>query len=99
MGDVSFPGFCEDGRQIGFDGLRFRQKIEDLFLVQHIDQFTRQLSDHQPSTLDLVFTLEENPLHKIEYGASLGKSDHVCILLNFIVTKIEQIEKRESTKG
>ena len=51
---------------------------------QHIDEWTRSRSGQLLSTLDYVFTDESNVIDDISYTTALGKSDHVCIELNYI---------------
>ena len=38
----------------------------------------------EPSTLDLVFTNEENMVNNISYSPGLGSSDHLIITFQFI---------------
>jgi len=56
-------------------------KLNDLFLYQHIDEPTRYRPNQTPNTLDLVIANEEHMINQILYQPGLGLSDHVC--LNF----------------
>ena len=74
---------------------RFLECIRDSYLFQHITEPTRQRGNDKPSTLDLVFSNEENMVNNIKYLAPLGRSDHT--ILNFdiicnIDTKPPQIK-------
>ena len=56
-------------------------KLNDLFLYQHVNEPTRYRQNQTPSALDLVITNEEQMINEILYQPGLGLSDHVC--LNF----------------
>ena len=45
---------------------------------------TRQRGSNEPSTLDLLFTNDENMVTNLEYLAPLGRSDHT--ILKFTLT-------------
>jgi len=66
------------------DANKLLNKTNDLFLHQHIKEWTRCRSGQQPSTLDYVLTDEDNVIQEVSYTPPLGKSDHVCISLNYI---------------
>ena len=51
---------------------------------RHIHEWTRCRCGQQPSTLDYVFTDEDNVIQDVTHTSQLGKSDHVCINLNYI---------------
>ncbi len=61
----------------------FLECVRDLFVHQHVKKPTRMRGDNIPSTLDLIFTNEENMIDQLEYLPSLGLSDHrnvdICI--------------------
>ena len=90
FGDFNFPEIdyvnykVEGGPDT--DANRFFNKTNDLFLHQHINDWTRCRAGHHPSTLDYryVFTDEDNVIEDITYSPPLGKSDHVCIEINYI---------------
>ena len=48
-------------------------------LIQNVVNQTRVRQNQKPSTLDYVFTEEENLIDELTYGAPLGKSDHVTL--------------------
>jgi len=63
---------------------KFFDKTQDLFLYQHVSDFTRVREGQEPSILDYIFTGEESVVEKIECTAPLGKSDHVSIEFNYL---------------
>ena len=62
---------------------QFIECIQDLYWHQHVTAPTRYREGANPSTLDLIFSNEENLIDKLEYQSPLGKSDHS--LLSFEV--------------
>ncbi len=60
----------------------FINKIQDLFLFQHITEFTRYRKGHNSSLLNLILTNEECLMNDILYLPPLGKNDHVCLIFN-----------------
>ena len=93
LGDFNFPEIdyvnykVEGG--LDTDANRFFNKTNDLFLHQHITDWTRCRAGQHPSTLDYVFTDEDNVIEDINYSPPLGKSDHVCIDMNYITGQQE----------
>jgi len=87
MGDFNFPGinWNDETTNTGVNHIDniFLEGIKDLFLHQHIIQHTRIRNNQQPTTLDLVFTNEENMVDNVEYLQHLGKSDHLILMFNF----------------
>ena len=45
--------------------------------------YTRTRDNSEPSTIDLVFTNEENMIDKIEYESLLVRSDHIVLTFNY----------------
>lgn len=79
--------------------MKFFDLTHDLFLYQHVEEFTRFRLDQEPSLLDLVFTNEETMVDNIEFSSPIGKSDHVSITWTFhsstyTAQSQEQSEKR-----
>ena len=62
---------------------RFFECIKDGSLNQHVFAPTRFRGDQQ-STLDLIFTKEEDDIKNIEVVQPLGKSDHGIVVCDFI---------------
>ena len=85
MGDLNF-------KQIKWESLstdiynpddinnKFVECVRDNFLFQHITEPTRQRGSDTPSTLDLIFTNEENMIPEVDINSPLGNSDHATIL-------------------
>ena len=62
---------------------RFINCIQDNYWYQHVIMPTRHRERDEPSTLDLIFTNEENMIENIDYQSPLGKSDHSVLSFNF----------------
>ena len=62
---------------------RFFECTKDSYLYQHVFVPTR-FRANQESTLDLVFTKEEEDVKNIEVLQPLGKSDHGIVVCDFI---------------
>ena len=58
-------------------------KLNDLFLCQHVNEPTRYREYQSPNTLDLVITNEEHMIKDISYQPGLGLSDHVYLSFNY----------------
>ena len=65
---------------------QFAECIKDCYLYQHINEPTRQRGSDTPSTLDLIFTNEEDMISNIKIDAPLGKSDHSVIHFDYNCT-------------
>jgi len=91
MGDFNYPAINYMDYQVNSgpdsDSYKFFQKTQDLFLIQNIHEATRVREGNKPSTLDYVFTDEENLLDAIQYEVPLGKSDHVCLTWDMITSR------------
>jgi len=93
FGDFNYPGIdyvnykAEGGPNT--DAYRFFNKTNDLYLHQHVENWTRFCDGQCSSTLNYVFTDEENVVNGISYSAPLGKSDHVCISMKYIIEQLE----------
>lgn len=87
MGDFNFKevNWNECTTTVGEDHIAtlFLECVRDTFLYQHVKQPTRFREDQEPSTLDLIFTNEENMLENLKVSAGLGKSDHQILLFDF----------------
>ena len=89
MGDFNFNGInweeisCPDQDLSSLNHL-FIECIRDCFFFQHVTEPTRQRGTDNPSTLDLIFTNEENMIENLVYEAPLGKSDHSVLKFTFI---------------
>ncbi|MCG8032216.1 MAG: hypothetical protein JAZ03_08575 [Candidatus Thiodiazotropha taylori] len=62
---------------------RFIETIRDTFLFQHIKRPTRFREGNEPSTLDLVFSNEEDMIDNVSYLTGLDKSDHLILTFDF----------------
>jgi len=83
MGDFNYPeiNYEDDWVSSGLDSDpgRFFLATQDLFLTQHVSEPTRFRQGNQPSTLDYIFTSEEEVIEKINYETPIGKSDHAVL--------------------
>ena len=69
---------------IEHDASIFLEVIRDLYLTQHVTQPTRFRDNQNDSCLDLIFTNEELMTDSLEYLSSLGASDHLVLLFNYV---------------
>src|SRR5664279_3243905 len=83
MGDFNYPqiNYATETVKAGdvAPPAKFFHKTQDLCLIQNVMEHTRVRQNQEPSTLDYVFTDEENLIDEVTYGAPLGKSDHVTL--------------------
>ena len=87
MGDFNFPHIDWNTwtpRHHGQAEREFLTTCMDGLLTQHVREPTRGRFGQNPNILDLVFTQGEEELGEIEFLSPLGKSDHVCMLFNFL---------------
>ena len=80
--EINWPENYANGSEISLSYLFF-ECIKDSFLHQHVFMPTRFRGD-QKSTLDLIFTKEEDDVKNIEVIQPLGKSDHGIVVFDFI---------------
>jgi endonuclease/exonuclease/phosphatase family metal-dependent hydrolase len=81
MGDFNFPKvnwktWSSNGDK---DGENFMECIRNSYLYQRTVEFTRTRENCEPSTLDLIFTNEEDMIEDLNYDSRLGRSEH-CVL-------------------
>lgn len=73
---------------------KFFETISDNFLVQHIVEHTR-FKGTERSTLDLMFTREEDDMKNIEILPPIGSSDHGVVLGDFVCEWKSQTEPKK----
>ena len=88
MGDFNYPEisynrYCVDAPNDS-SAQKFFDCTQDLYLYQHIDEFTRCRPNQLPSILDYIFTRDEEVIQNLAYQSPLGKSDHCCILFEYV---------------
>ena len=71
------------------------KKMQDCFLHQHVTKPTR-FRGNSSSTLDLIFTKEEEDVKDIQVLQPLGKSDHGIVIGNFICEWKNKVEPRSN---
>jgi len=96
IGDFNYPEInFEDNDVSAGEGSapdKFFTCVQDLFLYQHVTECTRYRGNQKPSTLDYVFTYDENSVSDMLYKAPLGKSDHCCIQFEYTIkSKSEEL--------
>ena len=57
--------------------------VQELFRLQHVDQFTRIREGQRPSLIDLVFSRELLEIDEIQYCSPIGKSDRVVMVFDY----------------
>ena len=75
--------------------------INDCFLHQHVREITRRRNE-QESTLDLIFTKEEDDVKNIKVLPPLGDSDHGIVVADYVsewISKVEFKPRRMYHKG
>ena len=76
------------------DAYKFFNKTQDLYLIQHVTETTRKRSGAQETVLDYIFTNEDNLVDNLQYLTPLGKSDHVCLVWDYVVSVTENTSKQ-----
>lgn len=71
--------------------------MQDFFLVKHIQQSKTITGSDQPPLLDLLFTRQGNKVDNLMYSPPSGKSDHVMLEWDFIVS-YSMVDGNESCK-
>ena len=69
--------------------------MQDCFLYQHVTKPTR-FRGNSSSTLDLIFTKEEEDVKNIQVLQPLGKSDHGVVVGNFICEWRNKVRPRSN---
>ena len=90
MGDFNYPQIDWDLElsKVKEDHIasKFLQATKDSFLIQHQKLPTRFRQGQTANTLDLVFTNHEGLIIDLKTEAALGKSDHLCLLMELSLT-------------
>ena len=95
IGDMNYPKIkwkeCEVDAGPYSQEMKFFDCLEDNFLTQHVHEPTRFRGNNEPSLLDLIVT--ENDQSQVSssliYDEPLGKSDHVVLKFDYLVTITE----------
>ena len=69
-----------------------------MFLVQHVNEYTRYREGCTPSLLDLVFSAEELMVDNVSTTSPIGKSDHVVLTWEFIYANDNRDKGRNKTR-
>ena len=91
MGDFNLPnidwikGSCDAGR--GSIDFQMWQTFNDCFWHQHVLFPTRIVRNQSKSTLDLLFTSDDNLINIVKQLPPIGKSDHIVLIFNLMVSR------------
>ena len=107
MGDFNFPEIDYASESVvGRDTeppAMFLFKTQELCLSQHVKDATRIRQNQTPTTLDYIFTEEENLIETINYEVPLGKSDHVVLTWKLLLATSSvpsnQVKYNNTIKG
>ena len=75
---------------------KFFSKTLDLYLTQNVTELTRTRGSTQGSVLDYIFTNEDMLVDNLQYLAPLGKSDHVRLVWNYIISVEDSISNQNN---
>ena len=94
LGDFNLPqirwsNYSTESGPVDFNTV-FIEKVRDCFLTQHIQEVTRIRGDNAGSTLDLLFTIDED----IITDSLLGRSDHACIFVSVNMQELDNTKKQ-----
>ena len=81
---------------------KFIESIRESFLLQHVFKPTHIRHQQNPTTIDLVFTSEENMVTSVKHLSPIGKSHHQLLLFNISThtdTKSQQTQKYLFSRG
>ena len=97
MGDFNVPGIDWINRDVLVGASKIDKdvykKMQDCFLYQHVTKPTR-FRGTSSSTLDLIFTKEEEDVKNIQVLEPLGKSDHGIVIGNFVCEWKNKVKQR-----
>ena len=93
MGDFNFPqiNWVNETCNASAEHIssKFLQVIKDTYWIQHQITPTRYRLGQKANTLDLVFTNEESLIVDLKVEAGLGKSDHMCLVMELSLSADE----------
>ena len=97
LGDFNVPKIDWANKELLLGARRIETQVldvaNDCFLHQHVKEATR-FRNNQSSTLDLIFTKEEEDVRNIKVLQPLGHSDHGIVLAEFICEWKYRVVKR-----
>ena len=105
LGDFNLPNIDWRNDDLRPNNREIERKLLDIFTdcfwIQHVHEPTR-LMNNQASTLDLIFTKEEEDVRNIEVLPGLGSSDHGVVSGDFVCewkSRVVQKPRRLYQKG
>ena len=99
LGDFNYPGIAWPSQDLSGHTRAeadFIEATNEAFLQQMVSFPTRYRLNQEPHTLDLILTNEEQRIGNIKPLQPLGKSDHICITVDFNLDTSEQKQTRET---
>ena len=97
MGDFNVPKIDWADKDLLLGARRIEIQVMDVvndcFLHQHVKKPTR-FRNNESSTLDLIFTKEEEDVRNIEILQPLGQSDHGIVVADFICEWKHRVVKK-----
>ena len=97
LGDFNVPKIDWVSKDLLLDARRIEiqilDTINDCFLHQHVKEPTR-FKNNESSTLDLMFTKEEEDIRNVKVLQPLGQSDHGIVTAEFICEWKHRVVKK-----
>ena len=97
LGDFNVPKIDWNSKDLVLGARRIENQVLDIvndcFLHQHVKEPTR-FKNNESSTLDLIFTKEEEDVRNIQVLQPLGQSDHGIVTAEFICEWRHRVVKR-----
>ena len=82
VGDFNYPSIDWDNlTATRIEEKQFLESVCDNFLCQHVEEATRIRIGQSPNMLDLIFSNEERMICNVNYLQGLGRSEHICLLI------------------
>ena len=85
IGDFNFPGIRWEIGKADAKSRTFYEKMEDSFLIQHVDEPTHKSGN----LLDLIISKDEQLVENVEHEGRLGKSDHEMLIATLRIKVVE----------
>lgn len=90
-GDFNLPNIIWNENYVNDCNTSFSQtffdKLNDLYLCQHVSEPTRQRGRDNPNCLDLIISSSENNVSDINIRCPLGKGDHCLLVWDYQIVK------------
>ena len=98
MGDFNYPqiDWNMEISKVGEEHIasKFLKTTKDLFFIQNQKTPTRYREGQIANILDLVFTNHEELICDLKTEAALGKSDHLCLLMELSIANVNETKRK-----